>query len=618
MAEETPEEIQKRAKTIVNMDRFDLFVNGSNTTVVPTDNGQVPALANLAKTLQDNFLSGLSGDISQKVNATQKGLEALFGVPLAVPIAGNVNNLFVETGTVVNGTTFEAYICATNTALPFITADGKKFRVTNGFQELGAGSLVRGRIAKFTYSQGGVAFVLNSTRPAVVATGNVTDPNDITTNASFIDTTTNAKAARKALEGIFGYRIGMPYNGNPNRIIVEDAPSPSDQSTFDVLISATNTGGVTMVYGGQDRALTNNPGTGSPMSAGQLVAGKIATFQVSYGGGVFIWKGNKDVPLGTGTGGTPTPTPTPTASYPIGNQDVNLTNDVWGQVSFATGTRVVTPYQKKFIVAGSSNANSSYVAAGAVPFDVIRAALDKYQPGTGIEWGGDNVPVQGAPFSAAGGQLNGAASFLAGTAKWAFLFFWMNDCRTIFYHDYGGFWAQIGAMKSTCTSLRNKGIEPVLMTGFHPDPRASGSALDPFYYPNSNTGMAYPAGKAAPIDPNNDMYPPANDFMQVLDRTGGGRARTGFKRIDHWNEAILAYAASAEIAVLDLAYSTQRNCIEPLPDLDSGLSKYFASGNPLHPLKPLYDEGVTPVLEEFCYHAMQGRHDKLIFRGDTF
>jgi hypothetical protein len=436
---------------------------------------------------------------------------------------------------------------------------------------------------------------------------------NLAADALFQDTRNDGKGARETLEGLFGVKVGMPANDDPNRIFVSGAAAPADHAYFDILIASTNTGGVSMVYGGQDLPMTNNPGTGTPMSPGQLVAGKIATIEISYGGLVFIWHGNRDPVLQAEI---------PDAPNPVGGRDADLIMNPWGNITFPGGVRAVGTINKSVLVAGSSNANADYVAAGAVPSQVAVDALNALSVGNGINYVAENLSAPGAPTSAAGGQLAGSASLMAGTAKWVFLFFWMNECRTIFYNDYGGFPAQIGAARNIIGYIRDHGAEPVLVAGFHPDPRASDTALDPFYFTGSGRDMAFPAFKANPVDPVNDMVPSASTtittataFTELRDWTGSGILRTGYTRAGHWNRSIRELGNELDCDVLDVEFASFRNTIETVPDLSAGLNTWYNQANPLHPLKAKYDASVTPLLQQWARAKIEGREDIRLFRG---
>jgi len=427
---------------------------------------------------------------------------------------------------------------------------------------------------------------------------------------------TDALGAKKTIQGIYKLPIGLPIGGNVNNIGFNDFPAPADQTTFEVIVAQANTG-ATFIFANGPYLRIAHGGSGSDVAPGELVAGTaISLTRSDAGGGIAVLNGSR---------------PLLATAPPVGSQDASLANQPWGNVTnTGSGGSTATPRTAPIVVIGSSNAASAYVADGSRPDQFATAALNDLFVGDGVTFPADLQAVQGAPWSSASGQLQASSVFMSGAAKWVLPFFWMNDCRSIFYHDNGGVIAQFNALIGIIDYIRSMGAEPVLSTGFHADPRANPSAtgvkaLDPFYfsdataYPTGGTtrDMVYPTYKAKPVSPTADMVPKATlaDFMVSRDWTGGGVVRTGYKRIWHFNRTLREIATAKNCVILDLEWSSFRTCIETVPDLGAGLDTFYDVTNPLHPKAALYQAAVKPVINQWARSVAEGRNDIRVFRG---
>jgi hypothetical protein len=171
-------------------------------------------------------------------------------------------------------------------------------------------------------------------------------------------------------------------------------------------------------------------------------------------------------------------------------------------------------------------------------------------------------------------------------------------------------------VRDSVAYIRSMGSEPVLNTIFHCDPRDM-SGLEPTYFAdNASRDMVYPASKAHPVSPTLDMVPPSTGLAsEPLDWTGGGVLRTGSARIWDVNRMLRRVAAELNCKLLDFEWLFFRACIETVPDLSDALDTFFTRGNPLHPLKPVYDRAVTPILRQLARALVDGRDDMRVFRG---
>jgi hypothetical protein len=444
--------------------------------------------------------------------------------------------------------------------------------------------------------------------------------NVLPTKVATDDAANAAAGARGVVEGLYKTPLALPINNNPNNLVFTSAPQPGNQTDFSVLITATNTGQTFINANGRSMRVTK-PG-GADVVAGDLTAGYVVSLHRSdEGGGIAYINSATSASL---------------PGVPVGNQDGNILYNPYGAVAINSGTVSVTPINRYFAVIGSSNAATTQVADGSRPDQMIKAALDDYFPGSGLNFVAELQATQGTAWDNNGTQLNKCTQFMAGNSEWVFPYFWMNDCRTIYYNDGGGFPFQLNAMLGAIDYIRSKGAEPVLSTGFHPDPRAgpdsasTGKALDPFYfsdtraYPDGGSGrsMVWPVFKASPVSPTADMVPSANvsdgslpGFMMFRDWTGGGVQRTGYARVWHFNRTIRYAAALKNCVLMDLERSTYRLCIEPIADKGSGLSTYYNINDPLHPYAAFYQTGIKPVIQEWARAQAEGRTDIRVFRG---
>jgi hypothetical protein len=567
-----------------------------------------------------SVIDGLSADILAAVASatsaasslnelntdTRVLLESVSGFKIAQPISQNPNEVRVTLPSLVDQQTFEVLIAQTNTSNMYATVNGNRqgIKKPGTGANLAAGDWPVGYIANLTYSASGAGFFLNSIRQS-----------SFVTNSQLGSITTDASGSRLAVEALVGLPAALPNAGNVNSLVANRA-NPADGETFEVFITATNTSqNVTLKVGNISNRVVANPGTGANPAVGDLAAGTIRKFTYSFAGSVFSM-GAARVPTFNAS--------VPVTANPQGGQDADFLNNPWGTVANSGNGSTSTPIPKNLVVIGSSNAAVGYVDTNLLPSNVAAAAISSGFPGGGIQVNPDNQATQGAPWSDASRQLGLSTPFINGTAKWVLCFFWMNDARTIFYCDYGGVQSQFGSMYGIVDYIRSKGAEPVLVTGFHPDPRASPSwndtkALDPFYFTdNPQRTMVYPVSKAAPVSPTVDMVPAATDadFMVQRDWTGRGIIRTGYKRVWHVNRAIRLCAAQKGCAVLDLEYSSYRNCLELIGDKSADLEQYYSTGNPLHPKALLYQQAVVPVIQEWARAQANMQFPEFrIFRG---
>jgi hypothetical protein len=416
----------------------------------------------------------------------------------------------------------------------------------------------------------------------------------------------NSDAAKLAFENYYKLPIAGPLDGNPNNIGYNSFTTPANNATWKAIIATNNTG-PTFIYANGVYLRVAFGGTGNDIPANTLIGGQVASFTRSDGGGnIAIFNGMETLAV-------------PTTPIPVASQDDDLAYNPWGTVPSSGG--VVTPIVKNIVVPGSSNAAAGYTD-GFRPSDMITTALNDAYVGTGINFVADLQAVQGAPYSAASGQLQASAIFMAKKASFVVPFFWMNDCRTIFYHDYGGVRSQFNALIGLIDYIRSMGAEPVIPTGFNPDPRANPAAatkaLDPTYFSdNPGQGSSFSPVKGAPVSPTADMVPAGTvaDFMVQRDWSSSGNLRTGYKRIWHFNRTVREICAAKKCSVLDFEWSTYRNCIETVADLSAGLDTFYDSTNPLHPKAPLYNLGLKPVITQWARAVADGRDDIRVYRG---
>ncbi len=424
------------------------------------------------------------------------------------------------------------------------------------------------------------------------------------------DASAAAAAVAAALSGV---PVGLPIGGNENEINAPTVPTPDVGGKFDILIAKTNTSATFLTAGGLRRQVVN--AGAAPVGAGSVVAGQIASFELSGGGGFVLTKSRAAGPekIVSGTDGSA------------------FVDKPFGDITYAAnGTRTIAQIERYVVVPGSSNAHPDYVGATRLPANVAAAALNEFSAGDGILFKGETVAEPGAPFVTIAAQLAKSTSYAAGTAKWVLPCYGMNECRTIFYNAQGGVKAQLAAARAQVIACRAVGVEMALNTIFPPDLRASDVSLDPQFFAdatvyNSSTGAKgtttdqdYPVKRAAPVNPESQMVPAASKALTPARAwTSTGVKRRGYRRIWDWNRRIRRLAAELDCVLLDYFACTYRNIIEMVPDLGTGLDLFYNKANPLHPLDALYDAGVTPVIREWALAVAQGRTDQKVFRGES-
>lgn len=514
--------------------------------------------------------------------------ETLSGAKVAVPVSANPNELTAPNlASPAANATFEVLLTSTNTGETWLTVGGLRRRVSNGGGvSIGAGGLVAGTIVSLTNSAGGGVFVLNGSRPL---------PG---TAAALAPLTGKVDATSQIAERLSGAPIAYPVGGSVNELSAPTVAALAVGDTFEVLLTATNTGETYLTAGAVRLRIAN--GGGASIGAGGLVAGTIINLTRS-GGGAFVLNSTRAL--------------VPAASLE-GGDDGALMYRPFGTVDFSSGSRAVAPVQAYVVTPGSSNAAASNVPAGSIPADMIAGALNDEWPADGVVIVPDNRATAGAPMTAIGGQLAASTAFQNRTARWVIPFFWMNDARTVYYHAQGGIGTQLAALEASIEAIRKGGAEPVLVTGFHPDPRASATALDPNYFAeNAGVDMVYPAFKAHPVDPEADMWPKRSDLMVARDWTGGGVQRTGFKRLFHVNRLIRRLAAETDCVLIDLEKACFRLCNETVADLGGGLDTFYDQADPLHPKAPLFQQGVRPALRQWARAVAAGDFGRRVFTG---
>lgn len=405
---------------------------------------------------------------------------------------------------------------------------------------------------------------------------------------------------------VSGGAVALPIGGNPNDLAASVAGA-SDEKPFDMLIVKTNTGASFLEAGGIRRQIVNGGG-GVALAAGDLPSGSMATLQYSAGGGSFVLTGLRPVRV------TPPP---------IGIDDAAIRDQPWGIVRFQSGSPRVQPSQIYVTVVGSSNAAAGYMPAELEPASVAAQTLSDYFIGDGIQFIADNQARAGAPMVDIVNQLGLSAKFQAGASRFVLSFCWMNDARTIFYHSQGGILAERNALRAAIPIIRAKGAEPILVTGFHPDPRAIATALDAGWFsdtrafPSGGSGqdMHYPAFKASPVAPLDDMVPRADAMTVVRDWSGSGIARTGSVRVWHVNNLIRRVAQETGCILLDFERLSFRKTIETVPDLSSGLNTWYDQGNPLHPKAAMYEQVISPLIAQWAYEMSRGNTNRRVFDG---
>jgi len=548
--------------------------------------------------------------IRQDAGAARRALEAILAVPIAMPIDGNPNNLSSDAVAPADQGTIKLLIAQTNTGATNISIGGVFYRIARPGTgaAMAAGDLPAGRVVTLQRSNAGAGWFLTAGTDLRLPSA----ADLAAVGASATGAQASAVAVRAALEALVGVPVAVVSADNPNTITVSGA-AVANGGSFEALIVAANTGKVTISKGGVTMRLVVNPGTGAEAAGGELVPGTIRSFTRSDGGAAYI----------LGASRLPTFNATPPTPSPVGTYDSEIFYRPWGDVQPGG---VMNPIGRDWVFIGSSNAADGYVANGYRPDQVVKAEAEELLPGTGITINTDLRATQGAPWSDAGRQLGLSAPFMAGTAKFVLCFFWMNDIRTINYHDYNGVKAMLDAMSGTVDYIRSKGAEPVVSFGFTPDPRANPEvatqkALDPFYFSdNPGRGSSFSPVKAAPVDPVADMRPAATaaDFMTFRDWTGGGVKRTGFKRLWHFNRDARIVATQKGVIGLDLEWSGYRLALEKVPDLGPDLNQWFDPTNVLHPLPAWYDQTVSPVLRSFVRGQASGRTDIRVYRGDEW
>lgn len=557
----------------------------------------VQALATAAQgsaTSAQQSAAGVQGAANDGTGARAL-LEKVYGLPLALPQAGNPNALAFSAASraaPADGQNYDVIILSTNTGATSINAAGVQMNILNPgtAAPMAAGQLVAGTIVTLQRNnQFGASFLLGSRALSFPGLAQSADLSNIET----------------ALEALLGVQAALPSGGNVNSLSVGGA-APADGESFDAFIIANNTGAATLNRGGTARRITDNPGTGADVAAGALKAGTIRRFQYSAGGGVYV----------AGAARVPTFAATPPVAPPVGSQS-SAWDQPWGEVTFPNGGHAsIATLTETVTTIGSSN--DVYPAAADKPSNMAVAALNGYSPTDKRQFVADSQAQSGAPFAAAGGQLDNSAAFAAKKSRWVLSCFGMNEARTTWYSwtNGGGYGALEGTVRGIAQRCKDNGAELVLNTIFHCDPRDM-SQLEPnFFSDNPTYDMNYPAYKAHPVDPNLDMVPAGNDLATLpLDWTGSGILRTGSKRHWHVNNLFRRLADELGLMLLDYEWSCFRRCIETVGDKSADLNTFYTVGDPLHPRSPLYQLGVKPVLQQWARAMMDGRNDIRVFRG---
>ncbi|MCP8892999.1 hypothetical protein [Sphingomonas faeni] len=172
-----PNEVSVPNAPLVNDAAFEMIITKTNTAALVITNGSGERRAIVggdAGVFQKNTIAKIqySGGFSNYVYIGSRDLpnldtvsglmSAIVGIPLARPIDGNPNEVFIEDAPLINDFSFEVVITKTNTGDLIVTnGSGERRAVVGG----GAGVFPAFTIAKIQYSAGYDNYVFVSSRP---------------------------------------------------------------------------------------------------------------------------------------------------------------------------------------------------------------------------------------------------------------------------------------------------------------------------------------------------------------------------------------------------------------------------------------------------------------------
>ena len=428
---------------------------------------------------------------------------------------------------------------------------------------------------------------------------------------SFTPTETKAQAAYDLIAAAYDTQIAEPIAGNNasiTELAITDAPNV-DSVPFEAIIldPITPGGGVTITNGSGYRQFVDP----APTIPGNV----IARFQWSGGTVYYQFMSSRPLPvireasadeevdliakfvadIHANQWAPPGSTPVPVVITTAGNSlSTKITEpgepDREGAALYPISTRMVdllNGYQ------GVPGARGSRVA-GARP--------ESLPPATripGVQFIDDNQSFGGKTLSNFTTQLGASTYYTSGQTDAVIINPGPNDWREGNYNTGQQFPPGFEVIVEIHLECVSRGIPLIIVLPADPDPTQNDHAE--FFSDPENAAIVqnYPYFAAAPVDPENEQYPPASNSVGFADMTGHGVPIPFDRRFEHGAAAIRAYASRfpKSIILVDTRKASQRAVEALQPDAyTKGL--LFAPGDAIHYLPYMHDRaGGFPAID---------------------
>jgi hypothetical protein len=468
--------------------------------------------------------------------------------------------------------------------------------------------LRQGWLATFSANNGGVRWNFESQLP-----------ND----TSLTDAESNASASYTAIATMNGVQIARPVGGNPNELLIPDAPL-TDSLRFRALIVADITGQFFIRNSAGTRRAAINRSGGAPYTAG-VAKGIIASFEYSGGFGNFVYRNDLDEVVPT----LPALKALASAASPdIWSVLASVVNQPYGTVTKGADNKpVFTPRTIHILGRGSSVSTAADNAQGQpgrnggcppdhVPSFLLRDGInDKFGPGiNAVTW---NFSHGGHVASQADSQYREAlAAGMPEPPDIIFDCFGMNDLAPASYNSgqvSPTFLQPNGGYYNEIKGKLDFGIKLVIISTTPHENTDKYSYVMPGGVP-----MIWPYNIAANVAPD-QLVPPAAQSVVNRDWTGRGIKRNGSARAAHVNnmlrEIVRRFNADpvyrGRVILCDAGWAWFRYGLE-----EHTMAELYGPQEFVHPISLGHEVSYDRCIREIVDAMQRRQSDKWWFRGN--
>lgn len=361
--------------------------------------------------------------------------------------------------------------------------------------------------------------------------------------------------------------------------------------------AAPNTGGVTLVVNGYGYVIRKDGD--APVGAGDLPANSLIV--VSYQGDHYrlVSNGSPKVP------------------DILSAWMADFISNPWGVLSYDDdGAVQMVPLHHTISGAGSSVGQDEPEKNGGAPagYAPNRLLCNKFNaawPLGGVVLDNDNQSIGGQALAQFAAQLGNSTADAIAARKAITCVPGMNDFQIGGYNTNQTFPAARDALVSIIGQCIGAGIPLILFTSPHPNTPAFDYN---FFGAVPSIPQYYPLYHAAPVDNDDQVYPPVASSRITRDWTGSGVEVEGDVRFWHGNNMLRAIARQYRdhVFLLDAEYAWFRYGVEPR----GSCADLYDPGSTVHPNTLGHEVSFGRVITEFVGWLVGQRFDdRRSFRG---